>query len=117
MKRNPEVTAYINSFPTKTQKILREVRTVIANSAPDAEEIMSYGMPTYKMGKPLVYFAGYTNHIGFYATPTGHVAFKKELSKYKQGKGSVQFPLDAPMPLSLIKKIVRYRVQEIKKSH
>ena len=74
---------------------------------------MSYGMPAYKLkGKPLVYFAGFKNHIGFYATPSGHTEFARELSKYKQGKGSVQFPIDQPMPLELISLIVQFRVFE-----
>lgn len=80
-----------------------------------AEEGISYGMPAYKMnGRPLVYFAAFKNHIGFYATPTGHAAFAKELSGYKQGKGSVQFPVDEPMPLQLIADIVKFRVEENK---
>jgi uncharacterized protein YdhG (YjbR/CyaY superfamily) len=70
-------------------------------------------MPCYKLNKkPLVYFAGYANHIGFYATPNGHEKFAKELSIYKQGKGSVQFPIDKPMPIALIQKIVAFRVKE-----
>lgn len=78
-----------------------------------ATEEIVYGMPGYKTnGKPLVYFAGYKNHIGFYATPSGHEAFQKELSKYKQGKGSVQFPLNQTIPFDLIEQIVRFRVEE-----
>jgi uncharacterized protein YdhG (YjbR/CyaY superfamily) len=74
---------------------------------------MAYGMPAYKLNKkPLVYFAGYKNHIGFYATPSGHEQFSKELSKYKQGKGSVQFPLDKPIPFDLIRQMVAFRAQE-----
>lgn len=104
---------YIAGFPNEIQLILNQVRTTIKQAAPDAEESMSYGMPAYKlMGKPLVYFAGFKNHIGFYATPSGHTEFAKELSKYKQGKGSVQFPIDKPMPLELISLIVQYRVVE-----
>jgi uncharacterized protein YdhG (YjbR/CyaY superfamily) len=107
------VDAYIQSFPANLQKLLTQMRTVIKQQAPEAVESISYGMPAYKLtGKPLVYFAGYKNHIGFYATPTGHEAFKKELAKYKQGKGSVQFPADEPLPLKLIKAMVAYRVQE-----
>ena len=107
------VDGYISGFPESTQQLLTQVRTTIQNAAPDAEEGISYGMPGYKLqGRPLVYFAGYKHHIGFYATPTGHQAFEKELSKYKQGKGSVQFPIDEPMPLKLIAKIVKYRVKE-----
>lgn len=104
---------YIAGFPNEIQLILNQVRTTIKQAAPDAEESMSYGMPAYKlMGKPLVYFAGFKNHIGFYATPSGHTEFAKELSKYKQGKGSVQFPIDKPMPLELISLIVQFRVVE-----
>ena len=108
------VDDYIKTFPESVQEMLHQVRKTIRSAAPDATEGFSYMMPAYKMnGKPLVYFAGYKNHIGFYATPTGHLAFEKELSKYKQGKGSVQFPLDKPMPLNLIKEIVKFRVAEI----
>lgn len=104
---------YIASFPLETQVILTQVRSTIQKAAPEAEESISYAMPTFKLnGKPLVYFAGYKNHIGFYATPTGHEAFEKELAIYKQGKGSVQFPINKPMPLDLIERIVKFRVKE-----
>ena len=104
---------YIASFPPSTQRLLKQVRKAIKAAAPKAEESISYGMPAYKyMGKPLIYFGGYEKHIGFYATPTGHKQFEKELSKYKQGKGSVQFPIDEPLPMSLITKIVKFRVKE-----
>ena len=94
------VEAYIKNFPAGVQKILQSVRQTIKKAAPAAEESISYGMPAFKHnGKPMVYFAGYEKHIGLYATPAGHSAFEKELSKYKQGKGSVQFPLDQPIPL------------------
>jgi len=84
------VDEYFGSFPQETQKILKEIRQIIQKSAPESVESISYGMPAYKLnGKPLVYFAAFKNHIGFYATPTGHVAFSEKLSKYKQGKGSV----------------------------
>ena len=107
------VDEYISSFPEEIRKLLEQIRMTIRKSAPGAEESISYGMPAYKVyGKPLVYFAGYNNHIGFYATPTGHKEFEKELSKYKRGKGSVQFPLDRPMPLDLIERITRFRVEE-----
>lgn len=88
------------------------MRRQIKAAAPKAEESISYGMPAYKLNGVLVYFAGYKNHIGFYATPTGHEAFKKELSAYKEGKGSVQFPLDEPLPLDLVSRIVKFRVKE-----
>ncbi len=108
---NP-VEAYINRFPETVQAHLNQIREVILNTAPEAEESFSYGMPAYKTnGKPLVYFAGYKNHIGFYATPNGHQQFAEELSVFKQGKGSVQFPVHSPMPLDLIKRIVLFRLE------
>ena len=112
-KKSITVSEYIRSFPKTTQILLKQVRSVIQQTAPEAEEMIGYGMPCYKLNKkPLVYFAGYANHIGFYATPNGHEKFAKELSIYKQGKGSVQFPIDKPMPLALIQKIVTFRVNE-----
>ncbi|MBU2018002.1 MAG: DUF1801 domain-containing protein, partial [Bacteroidetes bacterium] len=101
------------------QEILRNIRTLIKSIAPDVEELIAYGMPAYKFNKkPLVYFAAFKNHIGFYATPSGHEEFQHELSKYKQGKGSVQFPLDQEIPYQLIEKIVKFRVSEnIEKTH
>lgn len=107
------VDNYIAQFPQETQRVLNQVRAVIITTCPEAVESISYGMPAYKLnGKALVYFAGYKNHIGFYATPTGHNAFKEALAHYKQGKGSVQFPLTAPM--ELIKQIVDFRIENIK---
>lgn len=108
-----EIEKYIANFSPETQAILTAIRTTIKNSAPDALESIAYGMPAYKTnGKPLVYFAGYKSHIGFYATPTGHDRFASELSAYKQGKGSVQFPLDKPIPYDLIRRIVEFRLDE-----
>jgi len=113
MKKAENVNDYLADFPAETQQILQQVRSTIKANAPDAVEQIAYGMPAYKLnGHPLVYFGGFANHVGFYATPTGHEAFAAELSKYKQGKGSVQFPIDAPMPLDLIGRIVKFRVQE-----
>jgi uncharacterized protein YdhG (YjbR/CyaY superfamily) len=107
------IDSYIKSFPENVQIMLKQIRAVIIENAPEATENFAYQMPAYKIyGKPLVYFAGFKNHIGFYATPTGHAEFSKELSKYKQGKGSVQFPLDKPLPLDLIARIVKFRVIE-----
>jgi uncharacterized protein YdhG (YjbR/CyaY superfamily) len=107
------VDEYIARFDSKTQVILNQIRVVICKNAPDAKESISYGMPAYKLNqKPLVYFAACKNHIGFYATPSGHAEFAVELSKYKQGKGSVQFPLNESMPLNLIEKIVKFRVNQ-----
>lgn len=107
------VDEYIDSFPEKIRILLRQLRNTIKLNAPSAEEGIAYRMPAYRTnGKPLVYFAAYPGHIGFYATPTGHSEFAAELSKYKQGKGSVQFPVDEPLPLDLIARIVRFRVNE-----
>lgn len=108
------VEQYIASFPKEVQVLLQLVRKTILQHAPDAVEGIAYGMPAYKLkGKPLVYFGGYRKHIGFYATPTGHSKFETELASYKQGKGSVQFPLKQPIPYELIGKIVEFRVSEI----
>lgn len=116
MDKPKSTDEYISNFPAATQIILQEVRETIKNAAPNANESISYGMPAYKLnGKALVYFAGYKNHIGFYATPTGHAEFTEELAKYKQGKGSVQFPINEPMPLDLITKIVKFRISEVLK--
>lgn len=107
------IDEYIADFTKETQLILEIIRTTIKKIVPESEETIGYAMPAFKLNKkPLVYFAGYKNHIGFYATPTGHKEFKKELSIYKQGKGSVQFPLDKPMPYDLITRIVEFRVKE-----
>ena len=114
MNKPVSVDAYIATFPEETQKALEQLRALIRQTAPAAEESISYAMPAYKLnGKPLVYFGGYPNHIGFYATPSGHSSFQEELSKYKQGKGSVQFPLSEPLPEDLIRRIVKFRVSEV----
>jgi uncharacterized protein YdhG (YjbR/CyaY superfamily) len=106
---------YISQFPTDVQSILNSIRAIIIEMAPDADESISYAMPAYKTNKkPLVYFAAFKGHIGFYATPTGHEAFKDELASYKQGRGSVQFPLNKPIPYDLIRHIVAFRVAENK---
>lgn len=106
------VDAYIVSFPPPVRKLLSAMRKTIKAAAPNAEELISYQMPAYKYKGVLVYFAAFEKHIGFYATPTGHSAFKKELLNYKTGKGSVQFPLTEPLPLDLVKRIVQFRVKE-----
>src|SRR6478752_10362051 len=106
------IDEYIAGFPVDVQNHLQLIRETIQNAALEAEESISYAMPAFKLkGKPLVYFAGYKGHIGFYATPTGHAAFEKDLSVYKQGKGSVQFPLDKPMPLDLVARITKFRLE------
>ncbi|MGE5798126.1 MAG: iron chaperone [Ignavibacteria bacterium] len=106
------IDEYIKTFPEDVQKILQKIRETIKEAAPGAEEAISYQMPTFKLNGNLVHFAGYKNHIGFYPTPSGTEAFKKEIAVYRAGKGSVQFPIDKPIPISLIKKIVKFRVKE-----
>ena len=106
------INEYIASFPEDIQKVLEQVRETISQAAPEAGETINYGIPTFMLNGNLVHFAAFKNHIGFYATPTGHEAFAEELSNYKQGKGSVQFPLNKPMPLELITSIVQFRVKE-----
>ena len=106
------IDEYIEQFPPDIQLILNELRRVIAEAAPQPQEKISYQMPTFALKGNLVHFAAYKNHIGFYATPTGHEKFATELSNYKQGKGSVQFPLNQPIPYDLIKRIVEFRVEE-----
>jgi uncharacterized protein YdhG (YjbR/CyaY superfamily) len=105
------IDEYIAGFPKEIQDMLRQIRAAISKAAPKAEEAMKYAIPTFVLnGKNLVHFAAFKNHIGFYPTPTGIESFKKELSTYKQGKGSVQFPLDEPMPLALITRIVKFNM-------
>jgi uncharacterized protein YdhG (YjbR/CyaY superfamily) len=106
------VDDYISTFPEEVQTMLQQLRKVIRNAAPDAKEKISYNMPAFTLNGILVYFAGYKNHIGLYASPSGNAAFKKELAKYKTGKGSIQFPLNEGLPLNLIKIIVGFRVKE-----
>ncbi len=103
---------YIAAFPKDVQDILGKMRRVIREAAPKSEEMISYGIPTFKLHGNLVHFAAFKNHIGFYPTPSAIAAFKKELSSYKQAKGSVQFPLGKPIPFELVKKIAKFRVKE-----
>lgn len=109
---NNDIDKYIGSFPKEIQVLLQQIRETIRQAAPEAEEAIKYAMPTFVLNGNLVHFAAFKNHIGFYPVPSGIEAFKEELSVYKGAKGSVQFPLDKPMPLSLITKIVKFRVQE-----
>lgn len=106
------IDEYIAGFPDKVKRKLQQVRTIIKHNAPDAEETISYAMPTFTLNGNLVHFAAFKNHIGFYPTPLGIDEFEKELSVYKQGKGSVQFPLDKTMPSDLISRIVKFRVKK-----
>jgi uncharacterized protein YdhG (YjbR/CyaY superfamily) len=111
------IDQYIASFPKDVQKILKAIRAEVKRSAPEAQEKISYQMPAFAQNGILVCFAAFKSHIGFYPTPSTVTAFKKDLAIYKQAKGSVQFPIDAPMPLKLIGKMVKYRVAEnLKKS-
>ena len=103
------VDDYIRSFPEEVQLILEKVRATIRQEAPEATETIKYAMPTYVYNGNLVHFAAYKNHIGFYPAPVGIESFQKELSVYKGGKGSVQFPIDQPMPLDLIARVVAFR--------
>lgn len=106
------VDEYIKSFPANIQIILKKIRSIVRECAPEAIEKISYQMPCFKLNHNLVYFGAFKDHIGFFPTPSGTDAFKRELSKYKSGKGSIRFPLNEPIPYDLIKKIVEFRVKE-----
>jgi uncharacterized protein YdhG (YjbR/CyaY superfamily) len=106
------IDEYIAGFPTDVQRILQEIRRIIRTAAPDAEEAIKYRMPTFVLNGNLVHFAAFEKHVGFYPTPSGIEEFKDELSAYHNAKGSVQFPLDKPIPFGLIRKIVKFRVKE-----
>lgn len=107
-----DIDDYIARFPQRIQEILQTIRATIREAAPEAEETISYQMPTFTLKGNLVHFAAFKNHIGFYPTPTGTEKFQEQLSVYKGGKGSIRFPLDQPMPLALISEIVKFRVEE-----
>lgn len=111
-KSHGAIDKYIANFPKEVQAILNKARTTIQESAPDAEETIDYGIPTFTLKGNLVHFAAFKSHIGFYPTPSGIEKFKKELSVYEGAKGSVKFPLDKPIPYVLISKIVKFRVKE-----
>ena len=114
VKQFKTIDEYIKTFPKDVQSLLEKMRGTIRKAAPEAVEAISYQMPTFKLnGKNLVYFAAWKNHIGFYPTSSGTVAFKKELSRYKGGKGSIQFPIGEPIPFDLVKKIVIFRMNKI----
>lgn len=105
------IDEYIAGFPRNIQKKLLQIRAAIKKAAPAAEETIRYAMPTFTLYGNLVYFAAFKNHIGFYPAPTGDPAFKKKLDGYKTGRGSIQFPLDKPIPLDLVTKMVKYYVK------
>ena len=106
------IDEYIALWPADVQAKLQSLRATIQKAAPQAVETISYQMPTFTLFGNLVHFAAYKNHIGFYPVPSGMKAFEKELSKYKRGKGSAQFPIDQPLPLALVTKIVKFRAKE-----
>ena len=106
------IDEYIGTFPEDVRDILNTLRQAIREAAPEAEETINYQIPTFTLHGNLVHFAGFKNHIGFYPTPSGMEAFRKELAAYKSAKGSVQFPIDELRPLPLIRRIVEYRVKE-----
>ncbi|MCU0357867.1 MAG: DUF1801 domain-containing protein [Cyclobacteriaceae bacterium] len=107
-----KIDEYIGDFPPEVASMLQQLREIIRKAAPQAEETISYQMPTFKLNGNLVHFAAYKNHIGFYPAPSGLNAFEKEIARYKHSKGAVQFPLDQPLPIRLITRIVKFRVRE-----
>ena len=107
-----DIDRYISGFQSELREKLQELREIITRAAPEAEEVISYSMPAYRLHGILVYFAGHKNHIGFYPTSSGIEAFISELKDYKFSKGAIQFPLDKPLPAKLITEIVRFRVKE-----
>lgn len=114
MKIPTTVDEYIERFEGEAKARLLRMRQIVKEEAPDAFEDLSYGLVAYKLnGKPLVYFGGFSAHIGFYATPNGHAAFADDFAQYKQGKGSVQFPLDQPLPDALVRRVVQFRVSQL----
>lgn len=112
MNKPKNIDEYITSFPNNIQLILKKLRGTIKKAAPDAEEVISYGMPSFRLNGRLLYFAAHKHHIGFYPMTTAIEAFKTRLSKYKWAKGSIQFPFNKSLPLQLITEIVKFRVKE-----
>ena len=112
--KSETIDAYISSYDEVVQPILKELRRVIKEEAPDATEKISYQMPTYYLNGNLVHFAVQKNHIGFYPAPSGVAAFKEELTEYKTSKGAIQFPLTKPIAYELVRRIVRFRVEEVR---
>jgi uncharacterized protein YdhG (YjbR/CyaY superfamily) len=114
MKVVSSIDEYISGYPKDIQVVLEKMRETIKKAAPQAEEVIRYGIPTFRLNGNLVHFGGFKTHIGFYPTPSGIEAFKKELAPYEGGKGTIKFPLDKPIPFNLVSKIVKFRVQENK---
>ena len=112
-KKAASIDEYIVGFPAETQKVLEQLRTIIKNTAPHAEETISYAIPTFTINKTyLLYFAGYKNHISLYPATGGNAVFEKEMRAYRSGRSTVRISLDQPLPINLIKKIVKYRMKE-----
>ncbi len=111
-KKPQNYAEYASGFPKDVQRALRQMRTAVRKAAPKAEETISYGMPAFRLGRILVWFGAHANHIGFYPGASGIAHFEKELARYKHAKGSVQFPLNEPLPLALVTRIVRFRQKE-----
>jgi uncharacterized protein YdhG (YjbR/CyaY superfamily) len=112
MNKFADISAYIADFTEETQAILEKIRNTIQQAAPDAKEAIKYGMPTFVLNGNLVHFAAFKNHIGFYPAPSGIDTFIDELAVYRTGKGTIQFPIDKPIPFDLISKLVKFRVEE-----
>jgi uncharacterized protein YdhG (YjbR/CyaY superfamily) len=112
LKQTTDIDEYISMFPGNVQTILKKLRQTIREAAPQAQEVISYKIPTFRLNGNLVHFAAYEDHISFFPTSSPREAFKKELSKYKGGRGTIQFPLVEPIPYALVRKIVKYRVKE-----
>lgn len=117
MNTKDPLQAYIEGFPDNIQLLLNQLRDLIRRLAPAAQEAMKYGIPTFILHENLVHFAAYEKHIGFYPTPSAISAFKNELSSYKSAKGSVQFPLDQPLPWELIERMLKYRIKAVRQNH
>ena len=112
-RKSKNIDEYIAAFQPEVQAILQKLRRLIRESAPGAQEAISYGMPTFKLKGNLVHFAAHKEHIGFYPTPSAIEAFQKDLAGYEQSKGAIRFPLDQPIPYPLIEKMVKFRVNEV----
>ena len=112
MNKPTDIDAYISGYPEAIRKLLQEIRDTIKKAAPQAEEVISYGMPAFRQNGMLVWYAAFKNHIGFYPIPSGIEAFKDELSAFNGTKGSIHFPLDKPLPVDLISRIVSFRLTE-----
>jgi len=112
MNKPTDIDAYISGYPEAIRNLLQEIRDTIKKAVPQAEEVISYGMPAFRQNGMLVWFAAFKNHIGFYPIPSGIEAFKDELSAFKGTKESIHFPLDKPLPVDLISRIVTFRLAE-----